>query len=579
MFTPPKQDTSSTSSFASDEHTLALQSFLSLAQDEKTQQPPLPPSTILTGAKLAVVFSCMLMAVLLIALDQTILATALPRIASDFDSFSLQGWISSSFVLAQCVFLLFYGQMLCIFPAKWVMVSAIAMFELGSLVCALAQNVGQLIAGRTISGVGAAGIFVALIQIISQVTRLEDRPRLFGLFGAVFGLSSVIGPLIGGGLTDHVSWRWCFWLNLPLGGVSVAGVLLLLKASPPLGSDPNKRGLRDVCNQILHLDFVGATLVAGAVTTLVLALQWGGNTKAWGDKAVIICFVFAALLTVAFISWEIHLGETAMVPTSIFKSRSIYALLIFAFLTRFSQLILSYYIPIFYQAVRGHSATKSGIDLLPFMLGTVITIVSAGQLVGQWGYYWPFLVGSPVFLAIGSGLLYTLSTTTTASALVGFQILAGVGLGLGMQNSLIAIQVEFRTLPKLLGQATSMASFAQFLGGTLGLSVAEPILASQLTKNLLKYAPEAPVAIVKESPTAIWSKLPKEMIPGVVRSYTEALKIVFLVGVPVAGLGLIAATMIENLRIVKTVVPPVSGSVDSLATTTDMEKGSRGSHL
>ncbi|KAJ7145232.1 MFS general substrate transporter [Mycena filopes] len=491
----------------------------------------------------------------------------------------MRGWISSSFVLAQCVFLLFYGQMLCIFPAKWVMVSAIAMFELGSLVCALAQNVGQLIAGRTISGVGAAGIFVALIQIISQVTRLEDRPRLFGFFGAVFGLSSVIGPLIGGGLTDHVSWRWCFWLNLPLGGVSVAGVLLLLEASAPLGSDPNKRGPRDVYNQIWHLDFVGATLVAGAVTTLVLALQWGGNTKAWGDKAVITCFVFAAVLTVAFISWEIYLGETAMVPTSIFKSRSIYALLIFAFLTRFSQLILSYYIPIFYQAVRGHSATKSGIDLLPFMLGTVITIIIAGQLVGQWGYYWPFLIGSPIFLAIGSGLLYTLSTTTTASALVGFQILAGVGLGLGMQNSLIAIQVEFRTLPKLLGQATSMASFAQFLGGTLGLSVAEPILASQLAKNLLKYAPEAPVAIVKESPTAIWSKLPKEMIPGVVRSYTEALKIVFLVGVPVAGLGLIAATMIENLRIVKTEVPPpVSESVDSLATTTDMEKGLRQSH-
>ncbi|KAJ7185328.1 major facilitator superfamily domain-containing protein [Mycena filopes] len=571
MSAQPQQHASSARNSASDEHTLGS---VHSAQDEKTQQPPVPPSTILTGAKLAVVFSCMLMAVLLVALDQTILATALPRIASDFNSFSLQGWVSTSFVLAQSVFLLFYGQMLRIFPAKWIMVSAIMIFELGSLVCALAQNVGQLIAGRTVSGVGAAGLFVAMIQIISQVTRLEDRPRLFGFFGAVFGLSSVIGPLIGGALTDHVSWRWCFWINLPLGGVSIAGVLLLLKASPPLGSDPNKRGLRDIYDQILHLDFVGATLVAGAVTTLVLALQWGGNTKAWGDKAVIICFVFAAVLTAAFISWEIYLNETAMVPTGIFKSRSIYALLVFAFLTRFSQLIFSYYIPIFYQAVRGHSATKSGIDLLPFMLGTVITIISAGQLVGQWGYYWPFLVGSPIFLAIGSGLLYTLSATTASGALVGFQILAGVGIGLGMQNSLIAIQVEFRSIPKLLGQATSMASFAQFLGGTLGLGVAEPIFASMLSKNLLKYAPDAPVSIVKESPTAIWSKLPKEMIPGVVRSYTEALKIVFVVGVPVAGLGLIAALMIKNLRIVKTVVPPAAGAdAPADAEKGDVEKG------
>ncbi|KAJ7164422.1 ABC transporter [Mycena filopes] len=574
MSAPPQQDASSARNSASDEHTLGAQRVHSVAEDEKTQQPPAPPSTILTGAKLAVVFSCMLMAVFLVLLDQTILATALPRIASDFNSFSLQGWISTSFILAQSVFLLFYGQMLRIFPAKWILVSAIMIFELGSLVCALSQSVDQLIAGRTVSGLGAAGIFIAVIQIIAQATRLEDRPRLFGFFGAIFGLSSVIGPLMGGGLTDHVSWRWCFWINLPLGGVSVGGVLLFLTASPPLGSDPNKRTLRDIYDQILHLDFIGATLVAGAVTTLVLALQWGGNTKAWGDKDVIICFVFAAFLTVVLISWEIYLDEAAMVPTGIFKSRSIYALLVFAFLTRLSMLIFSYYIPIFYQAVRGHSATKSGIDLLPFMFATVISLISAGQLVGQWGYYWHFLVASPIFLAIGSGLLYTLSPTSPSGALVGFQILAGVGIGLGMQNSLIAVQVEFRALPKLFGQATSMASFAQFLGGTLGLGVAEPVFASLLAKNLLKYAPGAPAAIVKESPAEIWSKLPEEMIPGVVKSYTEALKVVFVLGVPVAGLALIAALMIKNLRIVKTPPAPAAttGAAEKATTTAGVEK-------
>ncbi|KAI5479366.1 Major facilitator transporter-like protein [Pseudohyphozyma bogoriensis] len=512
---------------------------------------------ILTGAKLGIFFAALMLSLSLTSLDQTIISTALPTIASEFDAFSKQGWISAAFLLAQTCVLLPFGQIIKIFPVKYCLLSGIFTFEVGSIVAATAQSANTLIGGRAITGVGAGMVYLAIQQSLVQVTKLQTRAKLLGWFGVVFGVFSVVGPLLGGAFTQHVTWRWVFWINLPIGGLSFLAVLVIHKAKPPLGSDPSDdRSAPALLKRAARLDWVGAVGIMGFVTSLSLALQWGGNTKPWNSGAVIACFVVAGVLAVALVVWSRWMGDKAMTPPVLFKSISIYCITAYSFCSRFSLFLFIYYIPIYFQAGKNESATSSGLSILPFMISFVICAVLAAQIVGRQGRYWPWLVVGPIPFAIGSGLMFTISEESSKAKNYGYQVLIGVGIGVTAQNAQFAMQAEFKkeknaSGPPLLSQAMSLNTFGQYIGATIGLAVSQAVFASQLASNLATYAPSAPAAVVADSPTAIYTSLDPALVPGVVKAYCKALDPVFVTGVPLAGLMLLSSLFIKNIDISK----------------------------
>ncbi|KAG9086758.1 hypothetical protein FRC06_002884 [Ceratobasidium sp. 370] len=503
----------------------------------------------LTGSRLFLVFVGMLMSVLLIALDQTIVATALPVIASKFDAFNQVTWIASGYFLTQAGCMLTYGQLLAIAPTKWVYLSAVVIFEIGSLFCAVATTMEFLIFGRAFAGVGAAGIFVSVLSIIAQVTRLEQRPALFGSFGAVFALASVIGPLLGGAFTDHVSWRWCFYINLPFGAITVLTIVFLTPKRPAMGG-PEYDG-KTTWQKWLSLDWAGSILALGMVTALLLPLQWGGNEKPWNDKVVIALFCVFGVLLITFVSWEIYKGDAAILRTAMFRRRTQIGTCLEAFFIMLALLLGTYYLPVYFQVTKGHSATRSGIDILPFMLSVVVAAGGSGGVINGTGRYWPFLIASPLLISIGSGLLYTLDLNSGSSKEIGYQIILGVGVGGALQNTIIAIQAEYAHEEELIPQGSSLVTFTQLIGGIIGIAIAGSVLANQLGKYLFLYAPDLPAGIataVRQSVSVIFT-LPQEQQEPVIRAYLKALNSVFLIGVPTGALGSLSGFFVKNYNL------------------------------
>lgn len=382
-------------------------------------------STLVTGWRLAAIVTALCLSVFCMALDNTIIATAIPKITDAFNALDDVAWYISAYLLTTCAFQLFFGRLYTFFNVKLVFLIAVGLFELGSLLCGAAPNSTALIIGRAIAGLGSAGIFSGALIILAHIVPLRQRPIYIGLAGSMYGIASVVGPLLGGVFTDspRLTWRWCFYINLPIGAITFGCVALFL------GNTTGRSYVSlSFTEKLRRMDIPGTCVFVPAIICLVLALQWGGLTYAWSDGPVVACLVMFALLIAIFIADQWWQQDNGTVPPRVFFKRSVFGAAWWAFMFGGSFFILIYYVPIWFQSVWGISAIQSGIDSLPLVLSCSFLCALSGMGIFLFGYFTPWLFAASTVMAIGSGLISSFWPTITPDKWIGYQILAGAGM-------------------------------------------------------------------------------------------------------------------------------------------------------
>ncbi|KAL1953853.1 hypothetical protein VTO42DRAFT_2113 [Malbranchea cinnamomea] len=513
------------------------------AADEGSQHPP--P----TGARLAVVMVAILLALFLVALDRTILATAVPQIANQFHALDDINWYASAYLLTSCATQLSWGKVFSAHSTKLVLLVAVSLFEVGSALCGAAPSSTAFIVGRAIAGVGSAGIFSGVTVVIAQIVPLQKRPIYVGLMGSIFGVSSIVGPLLGGALTDRVTWRWCFYINLPIGGFTLVVLCLFLSVPRSRGS-PRRRPWRD---QLVRLDPIGSLLFLPSVVCFLLALQWGGSSYPWGNGRIVALFVVAGVLAIAFGAVQIWRQEDATVPPRIVRQRSVLSGTVFALCVGGAMISTLYTLALWFQAVQQTSAVQSGIDTIPMVLALVVGSVASGAVITRTGYYVPWMYVATVLMATGAGLMTTFDVDTRHPAWIGYQVLFGLGVGTGMQQASLAAQTVLAMKDVSVG--VSLMFFAQSLGGALFVAIAQALFLDHLSARLPAVPGLDVASVLAAGARNLADVVPADRLPDVLRIYNRALRRSFIVSLAVACL-MILPTMAMEWRTVKKKNPP-----------------------
>jgi EmrB/QacA subfamily drug resistance transporter len=407
-----------------------------------------------TIGRVLAIYVGLMTVLLLAALDQTIVATALPRIVSDIGGLTSYSWVITSYMLASTVTVPLYGKLGDVHGRRTLFMVAISIFLVGSALCGLAQNMTELVLFRAVQGLGAGGLFPLALATVGVIVPPRDRGRYQGLIGATFAFASIAGPALGGFIVDHASWRWIFYVNLPVGVLA----LLVISLTMPRRTEKREHSI----------DYRGFVLLAGGTTALLLALVWAGRQYAWGSGHVIGAFVGAAGLLALFTLVERRVKEPIL-PFDLLRQRTVAAGVISVALVGMAMFGTIAFVPLFVQGVIGTSATSSGVVLTPLMLGAVGMSILSGQWVSRTGRYRLNAIVGPIILGAGLFLLSRMDTSTTNGVAARNMVIAGIGLGLMMQVFVLVVQ---NSVPiRAMGSATALTQFSRQIGATLGVTL------------------------------------------------------------------------------------------------------------
>ncbi len=481
----------------------------------------------ITKRQIWVIFSGLLLAMLLAALDSTIVATALPTIVGELGGLERLAWVVTAYLLAQTIVTPLYGKLGDLYGRKPVLQAGIVIFLAGSALCGMSRTMEQLILFRFIQGLGGGGLMVTTQAVVGDIIPPRDRGRYQGIFGAVFGVSSVAGPLLGGFFTTHLTWRWIFYINLPLGVAAIA----VLAATLPSRSARVSRSI----------DYAGAGLLAVVLSSIVLFTDLGGTHYPWASPPMLALAAVAVVALALFLVIERRAAEPVL-PLPLFRNRAFSTTSAVGLIVGFALFGSVTYIPLFLQVVKGSTPTGSGLQMLPMMGGMLVTSIVSGQVISRTGRYKIFPVIGTAVMTLGLFLLSRMTTHTTLAGALGIMLLLGLGLGMVMQVLVITVQnaVDYRDL----GVATSGATLFRLIGGSLGTAMLGAIFAQRLAANVQRLVPGSGGG-AGMSPQSL-AQLPPALRASYAEAFTASLGTVFLVATAIAFVGFLLTWLLPE---------------------------------